>query len=75
VNVLINDKHHIQLADFGLVSVGEAPASTDTAAGSVHWMSPACLLGASERGPEDDVYAFACIAYMVSLLISADLDI
>jgi ankyrin repeat protein len=67
---LIDDQSHAQLADFGLVRLGDVASermtTTYSGAGTWCWMSPELLSGNSSRKMQDDVYAFGCIAYYVS---------
>jgi serine/threonine protein kinase len=64
----------VQLCDFGLVVVGDATearlTTTGYAQGTVSWMSPQRLQGTRYRITEaDDVYAYACLSYYVSVLL------
>ena len=73
-NVLLDDKFHVQIADFGLTRLSEA---TNTRSGALHLNFAALeLFGQSEddEGPSDDtpprtemsdVYAFGCLYYEV----------
>jgi len=64
-NVLIDDREHAQLADFGLAIVTDATlgATSTTQRGSLRWMAPELLDYQLEfkRTKASDVYAFACL--------------
>jgi serine/threonine protein kinase len=71
VNILITDRCHVQLCDFGLVVVGDITdgcmTTTAQGLGTGIWMSPERLLPDKHRRTKaDDVYAFACLCYYVS---------
>jgi serine/threonine protein kinase len=75
VNILICGNRRAQIADFGLVTMGDATTgrmSTRTAnTGTTQWMSPERLEGASGRlKASDDVYAYGCLMYTVSGIIN-----
>jgi serine/threonine protein kinase len=62
----------VQLADFGLSMMDDSPqgmhmATSFEKSGTVKWSSPECLEDA-RRSMENDVYAFACVCYMVCAL-------
>jgi serine/threonine protein kinase len=76
VNILIDFESHVQLCDFGLVVVGDATdarlTTTTHGTGTAAWMSPQRLKATRYRITEaDDVYAYACLSYYVSLQPSA----
>jgi serine/threonine protein kinase len=76
---MVTDDKHIQLADFGLVMVGDSTYEHMTTsagnAGTARWMSPERLNQSSEhRTTADDVYAFACVCYTVSIDMCALCD-
>ncbi|KAJ7933025.1 kinase-like domain-containing protein, partial [Mycena leptocephala] len=64
-NVLIDDREHAQIADFGLATVTDATggATSTTQRGSLRWMAPELLDHELEfkRTKASDVYAFACL--------------
>jgi serine/threonine protein kinase len=71
-NVLIDDREHAQLADFGLATVTDATrgATSTTQRGSLRWMAPELLDHELEfkRTKASDVYAFACLCIEVIFL-------
>jgi serine/threonine protein kinase len=73
LNILMDDLHCPRLADFGLVRLDDAITSggfTQTSSGyDLRWTSPQRLQG-EERSLPDDVYAFGCVGYYVSILMS-----
>ncbi|KAJ7760919.1 kinase-like domain-containing protein [Mycena metata] len=65
-NILIDDKEHAQITDFGLATVTDATrgATSTTQRGSLRWMAPELLvdeLQEFKRTKASDVYAFACL--------------
>ncbi|KAJ7936978.1 kinase-like domain-containing protein [Mycena leptocephala] len=64
-NVLIDNREHAQLADFGLAIVTDATRGTTSTkqSGSLRWMAPELLDYQLEfkRTKASDVYAFACL--------------
>jgi serine/threonine protein kinase len=71
-NVLVDQKGHPQLCDFGLAIVGSTTVGNMTpaniGAGSVRFMSPERFNSEdSKRNTSDDVYAFGCLIYTVTL--------
>ncbi|KAJ7702101.1 kinase-like domain-containing protein [Mycena metata] len=64
-NVLIDDREHAQIADFGLATVTDATrgATSTTQRGSLRWMAPELLDHELQfkRTKASDVYAFACL--------------
>jgi serine/threonine protein kinase len=76
-NILICDDRRAQIADFGLVIVGDATigrmSTRQNNHGTTRWMSPERLLSTSRRlGKNDDAYAFGGLMYMVSEVISVN---
>jgi serine/threonine protein kinase len=72
MNVFVDDQHRAVLADFGLSIVGDssrdAMTATGTGAGSIRWMSPERFAEiCPRRSRANDVYAFGCLCYLVSL--------
>jgi serine/threonine protein kinase len=72
-NVFVDSNGHALLADFGLVSVGESTlgrmSTTNGSGGSMRYMAPERIDPATQalrRKPAVDVYAFACLSYLVS---------
>jgi serine/threonine protein kinase len=72
--VLIDDAGNAVLCDFSLTRI-KADAVSQTAekdkgsvVGSLNWMAPEQLLGASLRAP-CDIYAFGMTLYEVSLIV------
>jgi hypothetical protein len=70
LNILIDDERRVQLADFGLVTVGDVTngrmTTTANGHGSGTWMSPDRIEKTNHRrNTADDVYAFACLGYYV----------
>ncbi len=74
-NVLLNDKFHVQIADFGLTRLSEA---TNTRSGALHlnFAAPELLEhpddASAGRTQMSDVYAFGCLCYEVSCDKRAD---
>ncbi|KAJ7812122.1 kinase-like domain-containing protein, partial [Mycena olivaceomarginata] len=74
-NILINREWNACLADFGLTSLSDATAASNTTtahrAGSIRWMAPELIdpdhFGLKfVRAPATDVYAFGCVCLEVS---------
>jgi serine/threonine-protein kinase TNNI3K len=76
-NILIDDKLHVRLMDFGLTVFADKTGSFDgtSEVGSRAWMAPELLdpekmgLGSFQRTYASDIYAFACICTEVSVAI------
>jgi serine/threonine protein kinase len=66
VNIFVDDRLSAKIADFGLAVISEATgggaATTQTGLkGTVAWMSPERINGASRLAPSIDVYAFGIL--------------
>jgi serine/threonine protein kinase len=73
VNIMIDRDNHIRVTDFGLSLVGDdtqgAPTTTRSGAHSEGWTAPELYHdNMKRRMMPRDVYAFACVCYMVSPL-------
>jgi serine/threonine protein kinase len=64
--VLVNVEGHVQISDFGQAIVVGNMTATSTGAGTKYFMSPE-RFAQEQRMPSDDVFAFAGIAYVVSV--------
>jgi serine/threonine protein kinase len=69
-NIFISDEGRAVIADFGLVTVGEATVGRMTTleniAGTVRWMSPERLGDTDARlTAASDVYSFGCLCLTV----------
>ncbi|KAJ7873724.1 kinase-like domain-containing protein, partial [Mycena leptocephala] len=66
-NILIDDDHHVRLADFGLTRFSHTENASTNRGGSTRWMAPellhpeSCGLDVFERTPASDIYSFACV--------------
>jgi serine/threonine protein kinase len=75
-NILIDDERHVQLCDFGLVVMGDSEAerwtTSQNAPGTKAWMSPQRLTSKRQYRitVADDVYAYACLCYYVSVVVT-----
>jgi serine/threonine protein kinase len=72
LNILLDDECHVQLCDFGLVIVGDTTEGRMTTSargvGSGTWQSPERFMAERHRrSMADDVYAFGCLGYYVSI--------
>jgi serine/threonine protein kinase len=71
-NILIDDGCHVQLCDFGLALIAESAGMQTTNSsgqGTRSWMSPERLAEEDHQlAVADDIYAYACLGYYVSLL-------
>ncbi len=67
-NILLRDKSHAVLTDFGIARVLEQTMLTLTGnmPGTPHYMSPEQARGATELDPLSDQYSFAVIAYLLT---------
>ena len=63
-NVMVDDRGHVYLTDFGLATSGAMPAMTQTGAllGTPHYMSPEQVKG-EDLDARSDVFSAGCILY------------
>jgi serine/threonine protein kinase len=68
LNILIDFNSHVLIADFGLAMMNDTTnfhmATSAEKSGTFRWTSPECLED-ERRSMANDVYAFACVCYMV----------
>lgn len=77
VNILIDDKLHVRLMDFGLTVFADKTGSFDGTCdvGAQPWMAPELLepqkmgLESFQRTYASDIYAFACVCIEVSTVL------
>ncbi|KAF8194861.1 kinase-like domain-containing protein, partial [Mycena galopus ATCC 62051] len=66
-NILLDDRGHALLADFGLAVVTDSPLASTNRGGSLRWMAPELLHPESygfkefQRTFASDIYSFACV--------------
>jgi serine/threonine protein kinase len=69
-NILIGDSRQALISDFGLASTIDATDAPSAGRGSGAWLAPERLDKPSgKRTYAMDVYAYACICYMVRLIV------
>ncbi|KAG7100229.1 hypothetical protein E1B28_002003 [Marasmius oreades] len=62
-NILIDDKFHPRLTDFGLTVFQDVEHNTTDFGGTLRWMAPELFFGekANHRTFASDIYAFGCV--------------
>ncbi|KAJ3085027.1 hypothetical protein HK102_000389 [Quaeritorhiza haematococci] len=63
-NILIDDKFHVKLIDFGSAAFSEGKLF-DRFLGTIQYASPEILRGEKYRGPEADIWALGCCLYIM----------
>jgi serine/threonine protein kinase len=75
-NILLDDRGHALLADFGLAVITDSPLAATNRGGSLRWMAPELLHPESygfkefQRTFASDIYSFACVCLEVCALTS-----
>jgi serine/threonine protein kinase len=69
-NILIGDDCEALISDFGLAAIEDAAGNPSAGRGSDAWLAPErCINPSGKRTYAMDVYAYACICYMVRVLL------